>query len=196
MLRFPDGSAPAPAGSVYHYPVELVDLFPTVAAAAGLAAPAFPLPGVNLLPALAANVSAKAAAQSIISRCSNCSLAYRSAGDEFGCDVDAAADAGRWFVPCCTTLNFDYIGMSIRTLDWRFSLYCRFNSSALAPVWTACTNRELFRQSSSVAFDPDNNYENLAGDPAHAKQAASLEALLRSLFVWGAEDSRATETLK
>jgi hypothetical protein len=114
-----------PAASVYNHVVELVDLFPTLVSLANLRAPPtdYGLEGDDLVPGIISGGDSKRvqAAFSQITRCMNCDAAYAIVADErAGCDADGA-DAGKFYVPCSQTnrSQFDLMGMSIRTTDWR-----------------------------------------------------------------------------
>lgn len=141
LVRAPRVGAQA---AVYPGPVELVDLYPTLAALAGLPPPpaAWALPGVDLSPALWGGPVAKAAAFSQITRCWNCTLAYGPEAAQ--CQWDAAADEG-YAVPCALAprQSFDFMGMAIRTAGWRYSTFCAWDGARLAANFSACVDFEV-----------------------------------------------------
>ena len=186
MIRLPVGSVAPPR--VYGGPVELVDLMPTLMALAGLppAPPEWALPGVDLSPFIRTGAPvAKDAAFSQISRCTNCSLAY---GNESGqCAYDAAVDAA-YSVPCALAPapDFDVMGMSIRTADFRYSAYCAWDGASLAANFSQCSSFELFdhRGESGVApyFRPDGELVNVVDEEAFADVRDQLHARLEAQF--------------
>ena len=176
---------------MYWPPVELVDLFPTLVGLAGLAAPpeAWHLPGTDLSPVLRSGRAVKPvnAAFGQITRCRNCTEAYSDAGLLIrGCSDDAA-DAAHFYVACAKTprQHFDLMGYSVRTPQWRYSLFCRWNGTTLRGVWSTCTAPELFDHANDTAlFAPDHARRNLAGctDPRCARAEAQLRAMIRAAF--------------
>lgn len=186
--------APPRAGlpAVYPHPVELLDLMPTLAGLASLPAPpaAWKLPGTDLTSAMmgsgsGANPAIKPlnAAFSQITRCLNCTLAYTNAADSeiAGCVADAVDSS--WYVPCALTPreDFDWMGMSVRTSTWRYSIFCRWNGTELRANWSSCEQAELYNHTHDTSiYDVDDNGEpfNLAGQPS----VASLETELRELL--------------
>ena len=178
-------------------PVELVDLMPTLLALAGLPPPPpeWRLPGSDLSPAMrggggggdGAAVLAKDAAFSQMTRCNNCSLAY--AGEAAQCAFDADADA-RFAVPCALTprADFDVMGLSIRTRDWRFTTWCAWDGERLAANLSACDARydELFDHRGQAGrqplFDPEAEAENQAANPALADVREALRARIAGQF--------------
>lgn len=173
-------------------PVELVDVMPTLAALAGLPPPpaSWALPGEDLSPALAPGGGAplsKDAAFSQITRCGNCSAAY---GDEAAqCTYDAQADAA-FSVPCALAPRnaFDWMGLSVRTRDWRYTAWCRWDGARLAPDWAACDadSEELFDHRGEAGvqplFRPEAEASNVARDPALAPIVVALRARLLAQF--------------
>ena len=147
-----------PPASVYRHPVELVDLFPTLASLGNLSAPPdeFKLDGDNLMPGMISGQAVKRtnAAFGQITRCSNCTESYIEEPTSYrgGCVADAA-DAKQYFVPCCRTnrSHFDLMGMTVRTYDWRYTVFCRWNGTALRPDWGQCSWHELYVSKCSLA---------------------------------------------
>ena len=180
---------------VYPHPVELLSLFPTLASLARIAAPpsTMGLQGVDLTEAMrtgrptsAGGVAA--AAYSQITRCFNCSLAYRTDDTTYqkGCDKDSV-DSGRFTVPCALTpaTRYDWMGMSVRTQRWRYTIWCKWRGSALAADWSQCKLPELYNHTSDASlFDVQTPafFRNVAGEPAAASTQSQLHALLRKGF--------------
>ena len=217
IARLPPSAAAAAASAsgaggqparVYDGPVELVDVFATLAGLAGHPLPppgpgrAGPLAGVagrDLGPILRGEEGGgddDAAAFSQITRCRNCSRAYPGDGADYGvasCGYDARADpATKYTVPCAKTPRaaFDWMGYSVRTRAWRYSLWCAWDGARLAPDWRNCTGDELFDHRGDVdlpPYAPDRvENENLAGAPALAATQAALRARLVAAFSSGA----------
>ena len=175
---------------VYAGPVELVDLMPTLASLAGLGPlPAsWALPGVDLSPALERGGAVdKDAAFSQMTRCFNCSLAYGGGEEADQCQWDAVADAG-FAVPCAKAPRtlFDAMGISIRTRDWRYTEWCKWDATRLAPNLTACGHIELFdhrgEEGIPPLFRPNAEAESVAGDPRFAPVCEELHARLTVQF--------------
>eukprot|EP00041_Stephanoeca_diplocostata_P024992 m.644277 g.644277 ORF g.644277 m.644277 type:complete len:649 (+) comp22647_c0_seq16:193-2139(+) len=159
---------------VYDHMVELIDLFPTMVALAGLPAPptSWDLPGDNLVPGMQSGGVVKRvdAAFGEITRCRNCSEAYFRENKTYdaGCLADAV-DAHNFTVPCALTLreHFDLMGMSVRTHDWRMSMFCAWDGQALSPDFATCRYKELYdHRGDTELYNVDTNgeYTNLAGD--------------------------------
>lgn len=180
---------------IYKHPVELLDLFPTIVALAALPPPpaAWALQGTDLSKAMVSGAKAKPldAAFGQITRCLNCTLSYwgdKQAlpnGEILGCRKDAEDRA--FLVPCAHTprAQFDYMGMSVRTQDWRYSSFCEWDGVSLSANWSACAKPELYNHTADTAlYDVDNNGEplNLAGQSGTKKVQRQLHALLRQRF--------------
>ena len=74
-----------------------------------------------------------------------------------GCYRDKVDE--QWYtVPCADTPRemFDYMGMSARTANWRYSTFCKWDGAALAADWSACTGAELCKFKQSAACDSGN----------------------------------------
>jgi hypothetical protein len=197
LLRAP--ALQQPQARVHSGVVELLDLYPTLLSLAGLppSAAGAELPGVDLSPALAPGggggssaLAARPGAFSQITRCLNCSAAYAGA-DAAQCAWDEGSDGARGFaVPCALMprTEFDWMGVSIRTAEWRYSVYCRWDGGRLAPDFTRCSSVGLFNHSGEglqqPLFDPDAGREsvNLAGQPEVAAVQAALHALVVAEF--------------
>ena len=174
--------------ALYTHPVELVDLFPTLAGAAGLDLPPFSLPGTDLSSAMLSNIPVKPinAAFSQITRCSNCSRAYDlKNGGSTECRYARTADSA-FYVPCCVTNRtmYDYMGMSVRTEEWRYTLWCGWDGQTLSADWSNCTQPELFdHRNDTELFNVDDwENNNCAGLADYQLVEAEMKALLRRGF--------------
>ena len=184
------GAPPAAQAPLCGAPAELVDLFPTLAALAGLPPPPpeWGLPGADLSPALrgAPLPAAAGAAFSQITRCWNCSAAY--GGEAAQCAWDAAADGGAYAVPCALAPRsaFDAMGVSVRTSEWRYSAYCAWDGAALRVQFGNCSSEQLYDHRGGGAqqplFDPEGELVNLAGDPRFAAVQRALRAAVEAQF--------------
>lgn len=200
-LRVPLMIRPAPAHTalgggravpVYHHPVELIDLFPTLTSLAGLPPPpkSWKLVGSDLTVGMltAAVVKPLDAAFSQITRCKNCTRAYPESyhtGESRGCVADPQDTA--FAVPCAHTprAEFDWMGMTVRQSDWRYSTFCRWDGATLSADWERCQGAELYNHTSDTSlYDVDDNGEpfNLAGLASTRAIEGSLHALLRRRF--------------
>lgn len=182
---------------VYPYPVELTQVYPTLAQLAGLPLPnattaGGPLAGRSVAEAIytGAPLEADPGAFSQITRCFNCTSAYPPSTQPSGrqCTFDAAADGGKYPVPCCMTprQEYEFMGMSIRTRDWRYSVYCRWLPT-LTVDWNRCADVELFdhRNDAGLPYDVDNfENTNLAGTPALAATQAALHERIVARFAY------------
>ena len=119
----PRRSGPGHGNNVrlYSHPVELLDLFPTLAALAHIPPPAADqhLGGVDLSDAMHSGVppggvsGGVAAAFSQITRCVNCTAAYTEVATyQRGCDKDSE-DSAAFTVPCANALatSYDWMGL-------------------------------------------------------------------------------------
>ena len=133
----------------------------------------------------------KPAALGQISRCRNCSRAYPrtdSAYEWHECEYDALADQN-YTVPCTRTPSrqFDFMGLSVRTPEWRYSTFCAWDGPRLAPDWSRCSSVELFdHRGDTPRWDADTEHANLAGQP----QLADVERALRARLVAAFNASR------
>ena len=144
------------------------------------------------------------AAFSQITRCRNCSRAYPGDTDAYGyvsCEWDERQDSAKYTVPCAKTPRtaFDWMGYSVRTRAWRYSLWCAWDGSRLAPDWRNCTGDELFDHRGDAAlppFAPDLvENVNLANTPALAATQAELRARLVAAFSHDDNGTAATPAL-
>ena len=130
--------------AVYPHPVELLDLFPTLATLAGVPPPPeiWRLPGTDLTTGMLSGGVVKPldAAYGQITRCINCSMAYSFSSGLTACAKDRAEDAPLYLTPCAETPRqlIDWMGFSVRTGDWRYSLFCRWNGTELRPTFDDC----------------------------------------------------------
>ena len=158
-------------------PVELTDLFPTLAELAGVPLPPGEvLDGASLAPLVrGAAAGPRDAALSVYPRCP--------------ADVANASDMYR-ANDCCTVERsaFFALGVSLRTTAWRLTEWRRWNGSALQPDWAApLIGAELYNHSADdgTSFDSPAEVVNLADEPALAPLRAQLSAQLRAAYARG-----------
>ena len=83
--------------------------------------------------------------------------------------------------------EMDFMGYSVRTEQWRFTEWVRWNGSALRPSWSDNHGKELYDHrispSQPATLHPEwRENENLAADPTFAPIVAQLSAQLRNHF--------------
>ena len=189
LIRAPPRARPqAPR---YEGVAELVDLYPTLLALAGLppAPAAWALPGADLSPALFGGAPSppKDAAFSQVTRCWNCSAAYAGSGSGAAqCAYDAGADAG-YAVPCALTprAQFDFMALAVRTREWRYSVACAWEGGALAPDLRNCSSAALYDHRGDPAwplFTGEGEDESVVHKPELAPVVAGLHARLVAQF--------------
>ena len=77
----------------------------------------------------------------------------------------------------------DFMGLSIRTPEWRYTQWHPWNGTVLDVVWETMTGVELYAHAGDdgTSFDAWENV-NVAGDPQHAAAEAELASMLRAAF--------------
>jgi len=77
------------------------------------------------------------------------------------------------------------MGMSVRTDNWRYSIWCRWQGERLAVDWGQCKLPELYNFTADTAlFDVQTAafYQNVAGAAGAATVQGYHHALLRQGF--------------
>ena len=178
MLKVP--WLPAKMGTRTPALVELVDVMPTLAELSGVAMPEDEtFDGVSLLPLL--ETSAKAESISV----KNASFSqYPRAPknpDELWADNK---------INHADPTKFKYMGMSIRTGNWRYTAWYTWDNSSLAPAWGGESEGnppfvELYdHRGENTTFADFDGYENenVAGFPEYADIEAQLLLSIRQQF--------------
>ena len=151
--------------------VELVDVLPTIAALAGLTLPVNEsFDGVSRVPLLLGE----------------------------GGDDDAAAfsqyprrvkdAANPWKENSIIHHNrseFTHMGFSVRTAEWRLTMWVVWDGTRLAPIWSNVSATELYDHRGAPPYPTDfdaSENENVAANASHAAVVAELGARLRAMF--------------
>ena len=86
------------------------------------------------------------------------------------------------------TREYSYMGFSLRSADWRLTIWAKWNNATLCPEWRDSTNQiELYdhrNDTAMVDFDATENV-NVADDPAND---AVLQVLKKAVHTFFAED--------
>ena len=127
----------------------------------------------------------KDAAFSQVTRCLNCTAAYSQQAEQ--CVWEAAQDQGR-AVPCALAprQDFDYMGYSIRTGEWRYTVFCAWLGQALRGDWGNCSSAELYEHTGQAGvqplYRPEGEVSNVVGLPQNAQVVAALHSRLQAQF--------------
>lgn len=172
---------PGSAGARSPALASLVDVFPTMAALAGVPAPAaYGLDGQDLSPVLTgAPPQLRNYSLSVYPRC----------------PADTKNASNFWADNDCLLVErsaFPFMGLSLRADRWRYTEWRAWNGSSLAPIVVegadpddpALVAVELYDHTGDDGGSFDGPYEvaNLAGDPGHAAVCAGLAAVLRAVY--------------
>ena len=77
---------------------------------------------------------------------------------------------------------------SVRTSNWRYTEWVRFNGAKLSPDFAVLNATELYQHSGPDTSDfGASENENVANDPHNAATKAKLSAALRARFAWTSE---------
>ena len=155
---------------------ELVDVFPTIAEAAGVPATSQQLDGVSLVP--------------ILEQPQNESLAKhlkpRAISQYMRCPTDMSVP---WQNNNCLFTDRSQIpvmGYTLRTSDWRYTRWMRWNGTSLSPVWDELPLAvELYSHigDNGNTFD---DYENANENASYPDVVKALDAELRSALAFDA----------
>lgn len=144
--------------------IDLVDVFPTLAALAGLPPP----PGVDG-DDLSAAFDAPATAQK--------SVAYH----QYPACAMKQLNQTRGACNSTPKGQFDFMGYSVRTPAWRYTLWLAWNQSSLAPLWDGEFEEELYSHAGDEGTSLEM-WENVNVAAANPTATAQLRAQLRSFF--------------
>lgn len=173
---------PASSGVKCSALVEAVDLFPTLAALAGLPDPragdGYPvqnLQGDDLSPYFdAPPLNGTGSIKSHVF-------------SQFAKEDTPGHDNG--WLPCtkCSRAQWDYFGYSVRGDRWRYTEWVAWNKTTEAPMWGVyghAGGQELYDHQNDFGADMDVASEriNLAHDLAYAAEVAELSKVLRAHF--------------
>jgi iduronate 2-sulfatase len=166
---------PVAAGVRRDAPVELVDVMPTVLELAGVPPPpGEALDGQSLASYLAGGQAPPR----------NFSLSVYPR-----CPANESDASQMWRSNACLFVErtaFFSMGVSIRTPEWRYTEWARWNVTA--PDWAVpLIGAELYSHSGDDGTTFDGAFEvvNLAGDPTHAALRQQLSQLLRAAYSGG-----------
>ena len=168
--------------------MELIDVFPTIAALVGLpVGPELQLDGESLVPVLQRALGVPGAPPPPPHAGSFALSVYPR------CPGDLGNESLYWKDNDCLLVErtrFDIMGLSLRVQDWRYTEWRWWDGAALMPDWArAPVGVELYnhtgdRGSAPAAFD-EYEYYNLAGEANVEQVQAQLAAQLRAVYPLG-----------
>lgn len=81
--------------------------------------------------------------------------------------------------------EYDWMGMSMRTSDWRYVIWCQWDGARLKADWTNCTRPELYdhRGEKPAIYDVDHfENSNLALKPQYSSVVSQMHLYLKGNF--------------
>ena len=102
---------------------------------------------------------------------------------------NASATNSQGYDPCAKTpgmlMEYSYMGYSIRTMEWRFSIWAIWNATTLCPNWSSPANVfELYDHrddTAAVDFDGTENV-NVAGENENAAVVTEMAEHAKAWF--------------
>ncbi len=152
--------------------VESLDLYPTVAALAGLPSPP-DLDGIDLSP-LFTDPNGAVKPSVAFSEYPRCAPPQTPWDDRSSCGSTPRAD-------------FNVMGLSVRVPDWRYTAWMHWNGTLLLPDFSKpAAAVELYAHSgdNESSFDMYEN-ENVASDPANAAVLSHLYSIAKAQWSHG-----------
>lgn len=168
---------------------ELIDVYPTAVALAGFAVPRY-LDGASLAPVITGAVSD---AEAMATADGSMSAAFTQYPRCDGGNPDAIAHTTCLEVP---ETDFSFMGYSVRTSDWRYTEWRRWQSNLTADWAAEPAATELYNTTAHFADSPGNfdvQPVNVAGDPGHAAIKTTLRQTLMAQFDKSPDPIESTE---
>ena len=162
---------------------ELIDIFPSVTELAGLQPPeGEELDGKSLAPVLRDPDDHAAAA----------ALKPFALSQYMRCPADRANASMYWKGNSCLMTDrtmFPFMGYSLRTAEYRYTEWVRWDGVKLAPIWGELIGRELYSHVGDDGSDFDR-YENKNCNASEPNVAAALRVLLHEAVANGSAKAR------
>ena len=173
MVRAP--WLPASRGARTQSATELLDLYRTVAALAGLPAPPADVEGDDVSALFAApGAPLKTAAFAQYSRCP---------GERYFPAVSALPDWGLNNCEDVPVANITYMGYTVRTPEWRFTEWFSWDGAACVAEWDKPSRGvELYNHTGHTDPGDFDNFENLNEAAGNPDTVAQMRALLLARF--------------
>ena len=182
IVRDPSAAADATRGTRTAAPAQLLDLYPTLAALAGVPAPATAgTMGRDLTPLLRAPSAPTAAALAAGEAFSQQAKCYQKDKPTPHPTPEQRTLQATMTCEFVDREDMDFMGYSVRTAEWRYTEWAPWNGTALGPRWDALVGRELYDHRAGT--DPWNNEnDNLVDAAGHGPVVTALQAKLRAHF--------------
>eukprot|EP00931_Biecheleriopsis_adriatica_P004102 TRINITY_DN10581_c0_g1_i2.p1 TRINITY_DN10581_c0_g1~~TRINITY_DN10581_c0_g1_i2.p1 ORF type:complete len:751 (+),score=121.10 TRINITY_DN10581_c0_g1_i2:151-2253(+) len=155
---------------------ELIDIFPTMAAAMGIPMDepeAVSLDGKSLLPVLQSPDDAAVASET----------KQFALSQYMRCPLDKLDPAQFWKANDCTFVDrtqMAFFGYTLRTQKWRYTEWVRWNGTTLEPDWSSQVGTELYSHDGDDGSD-FNCFENANADKSHPDVVAEMSRMLHEI---------------
>ena len=166
------------AGRVVASPVELVSLYRSLAELAGIPTTAIEstVQGTSFAPLMVgAEIDIIRGGEVALSQMTRCKK-----GTENGTQT-------RGYDPCAKTvgeaMGYTYMGYSVRSAEWRFTLWAEWNGTSLCPEWNNAANKiELYDHRRDMEAANFDDFENINVAADNAGVVTQMTALVHSSF--------------